>query len=158
MQSASLYNYASITCSMCVLISHLKSMTCIYQASLSSDPGSLPMQVPLTVLFITDFKGSTDARSAFPLWDARCKNQLAAGGNTNVYTRARTLHTSGVALSVDWPRLSSRMWEWRLQEAGQPHSAWSHPAVRPLANSKSSFIEGKLCHLMEAGRIGSDTA
>lgn len=30
MQSASLYNYASITCSVCALISHLKSMTRVH--------------------------------------------------------------------------------------------------------------------------------
>lgn len=31
MQSASLYNYASITCSVCALISHLKSMTRVHR-------------------------------------------------------------------------------------------------------------------------------
>lgn len=76
MQSASLYNYASITCSVQALISHFKSMTRTYQASLRSDPGSLPMQVPLTGLFITGFKGSERP----PTLRFFGRNHLAAGG------------------------------------------------------------------------------
>lgn len=107
------------------------------------------MEVLLTILFITDFNGSTDSRSGLPLCGVwwKKKKKTAAGKlrvtHAHTHTHMHTRRTNS-ALSVDWPRLSSRMWEWRLQEAGQPRFVWSHPAVRPLANfTCRSFIGRK---------------
>lgn len=63
MLSASLYNYASITCSVCVLIRHLKSMTRTYQASQRSESGSLAVEL----LFRKDFEGSAHSTSELVL-------------------------------------------------------------------------------------------
>lgn len=88
MQSASLYNYASITCSVHALISHFKSMTRTYQDFLRRDPGSLPMQVPPTGLFITAFKGSMGPPTLRCLgettWLRGGENSLTHGRNAGI--------------------------------------------------------------------------
>lgn len=158
MQSASLYNYASITCSVHALISHFKSMTRTYQASLRSDPGSLPMQVPPTGLFITGFKGSLRP----PTLSCLGWNHLAAGGGggwelTNVHGRradvCACVSVPPCKYCVDWPHLSSGIWEWRLKEAGriQRRGHWH------ISNA-AGLIKTSATILLKAGRIGSDTA
>lgn len=104
MQSASLYNYASITCSVHALISHFKSMTRTYQASLRSDPGSLLMQVFPTGLFITGFKGSMRPPTLRCLWETTWLR-----GGTHWHTAGMHKHSTPAktAPSVDWPRLHS---------------------------------------------------
>lgn len=83
MQRAS---YASITCSMCALISHLKSMTCIYQASWTNNSRSLPMQVRLTGSFIYNRLQRFYWCSIRPP-TLRCLIKLAAGKTNRSLTR-----------------------------------------------------------------------
>lgn len=132
MQSASLYNYASITCSVHALISHFKSMTRTYQASSRSDPGSLPMQVPPTGLFTTGLKGSVRPPTL------RCLGEttwLQGGGRTHWHT-AETWVLEGIGVPPVYKRpqvlsdLDSIVW--RLKEAAFVHWVWSDPAAWPL--------------------------
>lgn len=145
MQSASLYNYASITCSVHALISHFKSMTRTYLASLRSDPGSLPMQVPPTSLFITGFKGSMRPPTL------RCLGETTwlhggEGGVLCACTSVPPLQKQPQVLTD----LASVVW--RLKEAAWPCWVWSHPAAWPLARFKCCwFIKGKLCRFNESG-------
>lgn len=144
MHSASLYNYASITCSVHVLISHFKSMTRTYQASLRSDPGSLLMQVPSTSLLITGFKGSMRPPTLRCLWETTWLQ-----GGTHWHTaRMRVLpRKKQPQVLTDLACIV-----WCLTEAAWLRWVWSHPAARPLTWIKCNwFIEDKLCRFNGGG-------
>lgn len=140
MQSASLYNYASITCSVHALISHFKSMTRTYQASLRSDPGSLPMQVPPTGLFITGFKGSMRPPTLRCLGGTIWLQGGGGGGGENSLSAEARMYEGS------WTTTFGLI---AFRRSGQFFVFFSQNAA--------DLLKGELHRFNEGGRIGSDT-
>lgn len=129
------------------------------------------MQVPLTILFITDFKGSSDSRLGLPLWNVWLKKGGGLRGNRKQLTPHTRIHMCTACTTtvqtvpsvlidlISVPRHESDA----RRMPGRPRFVWSHPAVELLEDFKwCSLIKGRLCRFNESRedwkwhRINSD--
>lgn len=117
------------------------------------------MQVPLTILFITDFKGSSDSRLGLPLWnvwlekEVGCRAIESNSRRTHEYTCTRRAQPPYKRCLQCW-LTSSQFRGTRVTPEGcrgRPRFVWSHPAVELLEDFKwCSLIKGKLSRFNES--------
>lgn len=167
MQSASLYNYASITCSVYALISHFKSMTRTYQgffeerSRFAAHAGYPPHRLIYNRLERLSQASHFEMFGRNHLAGRRRRggggqDSLTHGRNAGISRHRRSSHAQ-TAPSVDWPWLHSVTPEGsRMAASGVIGSGGV--AAATVGWKAADLLKAGSAVLMKAGRIGSDTA